>query len=457
MNGFRYVETKRIIPKKIVDQNQIKINYLYASLIYREYLNALVEITKFDNELNNNYDDKMMIDLYNNDKKRQLLSKNELNYVENKIVTYYVLYSRMVNLACEACESYSRAILLDNNEPFQNIVRQYAHNLFSMYDKLKMTYEDEFCNITKQEEQKLQTLSPSEVNEQINIRSRYPGEFISDDNYDVVFKLLEDIRNTSLLCNNPEDEIGLSGINYTKNNNLQITEELKEKYSDKINLINSELMTEELLSIVSTFGYDYIFSTKQKDEQNKVDIYTLRSRVIKKSCDVYEHSSIYLNLKEGKNWSDYLKTKHNFRKIFYLLTDEEQLSMLLETFFNFDNLDEQVSISNAFINSNPEDSILLMTELFDCRFIDNNGFLGLSIKQKSDIIEKNGNVKENISIEDINNTIEKIFDSDAIKRLNNLSRIPGNYYINYNAAMLYNEAFVISKYKRPEKIRIIIK
>lgn len=455
MNGYEYIETKRIIPKKIVDQNQIEINYLYASLIYYEYINALNELIEFDNTLKYNDYNREVIKEYND--RSNILTESEINYVENNIVKYYVLYSRMINLACEACESYSRAILLDNNEPFKNIVRKYAHNLFDMYGKLKTDYEDEFCDITEQEERELQTLSPVSINEQINIRSRYPGEFMADDNSDVVLKLLEDIRNISFLCSNKEEKIILD-TTYTKNKDLKITEKLRKKYLDEINLMNSELMTEELLGIINTFGYEYIFSTKQKDEQEKINTYTLRSRIIKKSCDVYEHSSIYLKIKEGKTWGDYLDSGHNLRKIFYLLEDEEQLSFILETLFNFESLEEQTLLTEALINSNPEDSNTLLQELIDKRFIDRNGLLNLSRKQTETLLGKTKDTPEDIRLENMHNTIEVIFSSDAIKRLNNIARIPGNYYINYNVSVVVNmslamanEAFVIEEYKQLRK------
>lgn len=437
-----YIETQRIIQKNIVNSNEVLINYLYAGIIYNEYINALKELIEFETKFMAEQGNDLRLQLYNSCPNKNILDPKLVDYVEMAMVKYYVLYSRTLNLACDACESYAKAILVENGIPLKKLNSFFGHNLFDLYNEFEINFNGNFNNITEQEKINLKSISGKSTNDQAGIRARYPGQFLVTENGDIVFKLLEDVRQVSFLCGNNEDNYILNKT-YHKNENFKITKQILNKYQDNINFLNAELMTEELLDILNEFNYNYIFATKKKDLNEKINIYILRAIILKKSCDVFEHCGIYLTHTQGKNWEDTYRIKHNLGKMFNLIEPLSRMSIVLDSFFTLDSLEEQAIFSEALINSDEREVNMILNELMDERFVGNIGVCKFNKKQMKNLIV-NEETREDFNILNIYQTLDLIFKCDATGNLNHEARFPGTNYIHYNGPVVLNLALGIA-------------
>ncbi len=451
-----YIPTTSFFAKYKVSKYEQEISYMYANLTFNELKDAIDNLKEFDEYFNQNPINRKATNLYNNLNYKDVFidfdedSKTLFNDVEQNMVKYYVLSSRAMNIASDTCEYLGKAILLKEGLDWKGIKNK-GHNLYEIYSLIKDKYKDAFSDLTTEEITTLQQMSSKEVSNKINITSRYPGEQMVKGDINLLLKLTNSFYKASLMAGNIYNT---ELVSYEKNNNLEITEKVFEQNKNNINYLNTDLMVEEVATIINNYSYEYIFTTKPKDENERIKIYTLRSKLIKKSCDIFEHFSNAFLREEDKSWEELRDRGHDIKQKYHSLDHKMRLSLILETLFKYDELSSKEKVLERLLESNDIDEDIKQ-DLQD-NYLDQNKHLNIKPSQIKGIVDNYTLKIENLDRKQLEKAMDKLFTMNISDRLNIMSRFPGKYYINSNAAFILNLAYAISTEsldKRKQKVK----
>lgn len=450
-----YIPTSSIFSRYRVSKYEQEISFIYANLTFEELSEAVENLKEFDEQFNLEEVNRKATTLYNNLHYKDVFIDDKdleklMRQVEENMLNYYILSSRTMNIASDTCEYLGKAILLKEGLDWKDIKHK-GHNLYEIYELIKEKYKEAFSSLTEEDILSLQKMSSKDSSNKINITSRYPGEQFVKGDLSVLLKLANSFFKASLSAGN---KCAMELISYEKNNNLEITEELFNKNKNEINYLNTDLMVEEIATLISKYSYEYIFTTKPKDEFDRINIYTLRSKIIKKSCDVFEHFSNAFLIDEDKTLEELRESGHNVKNKYYSLDYKTRLSLILETLFKYDELSDKEKVLESLLCSNVIDEDIKQS-LRD-NYLDKDRVLNIKPSQIKTIVD-NYNLKiDNLDRKKIEKAMDKLFTMNITDRLNIMTRFPGKYYITENVSFILNLAYAISTEsldKRKQKVK----